>query len=91
MSIHRYAKRRDVGERSIVEGLRDCGFQVRQQDFPDLLVRIPRSGKIELLEVEGITQYRKRSPDQLAFLRDWQIPVVKTLDDALRALGTNLL
>lgn len=85
MSLPRYAKRRDVTEAPIVKDLRQCGFQVRQQDFPDLVVRRP-DGRIFLLEVDGITKNRKRKPRQLEFLREWAIPLVKTTEDALGAL-----
>ena len=82
MSLHRRAKRRDETEPAIVKGLRQCGYLVRQQDFPDLLVRRPHDGRIFVLEVDGITKYRKRDPKQLEFLHDWQIPRVKTFEEA---------
>lgn len=90
MSIFRRAKRRDETEPDIVKGLRKCGFMVRQQDFPDLIVRrlCWPSGQAQLLEVEGITKYRKRDEKQLEFLRDWQIPIVRSLEEALTALGS---
>lgn len=89
MSLRRYAKRRDETESAIIRDLRRCGFLVRQQDFPDLIVRKPSWPKAvsKLLEIEGITRYRKRDLKQLSFLRDWQIPIVKTFEDALMALG----
>jgi len=80
--IPRYAKRRDETEPHIIRDLRRCGFLVRQQDFPDLIVRRPTDGRIFLLEVDGITKNRKRDPKQLEFLRDWQIPVVKNFEEA---------
>lgn len=82
MSLARRAKRRDATEPQIVTGLRACGFKVRQQDFPDLVVRRPVDGRIFLLEVEGITKNRKRERAQLDFLRDWHIPIVKSFDEA---------
>lgn len=85
MSLNRYAKRRDETEPDIVKGLEKCGVQVLRQDFPDLVAR--RAGVIYLLEVDGITENRKRSPEQLEFLREWQIPRVKNLDDALAVVG----
>ena len=89
MSINRYAKRRDETERPIVDGLRQLGYQVRQQDVPDLAVRHPSwpDGKVMLIEVDGITKNRKRGLAQLGFIRAWRIPVVKTLDAAVAALG----
>lgn len=83
MGIHRWAKRRDVGERAIIDGLRKLGFQVRQQDFPDLLVRRRSTGEIYLLEVEGITKNRKREEAQLMFIREWGIPIVRDLESAM--------
>ena len=85
MTMPRYAKRRDETEPAIVKDLRKCGFQVRQQDFPDLVVRRP-DGRIFLLEVDGITKNRKRKPKQLEFLREWAIPLVKTTEEALGRL-----
>lgn len=87
--IPRYAKRRDETEPDIIRDLRKYGFLVRQQDFPDLSVRRSGwpSGRVTFLEVEGITKNRKREQKQLDFLRDWNIPIVKTTEDALKALG----
>jgi hypothetical protein len=72
-----------------VKGLRQLGYQVRQQDVPDLAVRKPDwpVGSVMLLEVDGITKNRKRGLAQLGFIKAWRIPVVKTLDEAVRALG----
>lgn len=82
MTLARRAKRRDETEPAIVTGLRACGFKVRQQDFPDLIVRRPLDGKLFLLEVDGITKYRKRKQAQLDFIRDWNIPIVRNFDEA---------
>lgn len=89
MSLKRWAARRDETEGPIVAGLRQLGYQVRYQDVPDLAVRRPDwpAGKAILLEVDGITKHRKRGLAQLGFLKAWRIPVVKTLDEAVRALG----
>jgi hypothetical protein len=89
MSLPRYAKRRDATEPAIVKDLRKCGFLVRQQDFPDLIVRRSSwpAGVTRLLEVDGITKNRQRKEKQLEFLRDWNIPIVKTFEDALKAIG----
>lgn len=89
MSLNRYAVRRDETEKPIVDGLRALGYQVRQQDVPDLAVRKTDwpKGHVILLEVDGITKNRKRGLAQLGFIRAWRIPVVKTLDEAVAALG----
>ena len=92
MSLNRYAKRRDETEPDIVQGLRKCGYQVRQQDVPDLAVRRPEwpDGRVIMLEVDGITKNRKRGLAQLGFLKAWRIPVVKTLEQALAAVGAKI-
>ena len=86
----RYAARRDETERPIVDGLRKLGFLVQQQDLPDLLVRNKRSLAYHLLEIDGITKNRKRKPKQLTWLETWGVPRVKSLDEALKALGCSL-
>lgn len=82
-------KRRDETEGDIVDALEGIGADVERLDRPcDLLVRF--RGAIHLLEVDGITKYRKRDPKQLEFLRDWQVPLVKTADEAIRAIGAKI-
>jgi hypothetical protein len=85
MSLNRYAKRRDANESALVKELRQCGLQVIQQDFPDLAVRRTSwpAGQVQFLEVDGITQHRKRSAKQLKFLKQWSIPRVKNAEDVL--------
>lgn len=87
MSLIRRAKRRDMTERAIIDGLRQLGFQVRQQDFPDLLVRRRSTGQVFLLEVEGVTKNRKREQTQLDFIQSWGIPIVRDLEAALIAMN----
>lgn len=88
----RRAAKRDETEKPIVDGLRDIGYQViRLQQPCDLLVRHRSTGELTLLEVDGITKYRKRDIAQLEFIQDWQVPLVSTLEEALRALSTKLL
>jgi len=60
---------------------------VRRQDFPDLVLRRARDGRIFLLEVDGITKYRKRSVKQIELLTEWGIPRVKTFEEALAWLS----
>jgi hypothetical protein len=86
VSLARRAKRRDATEPAIVEGLRQCGYQVQQQDFPDLLVRHRSSGTLFALEVQGITRNRKRSAKQLQFLEDWKIPIVGSIEEAMASV-----
>lgn len=79
-------KRRDETEPAIVNALEAVGAEVERLDRPcDLAVWF--RGRIQLMECDGITEYRKRDPDQLALLIRWQIPIVKTPEEALRALG----
>lgn len=86
MSLARRAKRRDENEPEIVKGLRQCGYQVQQQDFPDLLVRHRSTGELFVLEVQGITKYRRRSAKQLEFLKAWQIPIVCNVEEAMASV-----
>jgi len=79
-------KRRDETEPAIVNALEHIGAQVERLDRPcDLLVHF--RGKVMLLEVDGITKNRKRDPKQLEFLRAWNVPLVKTPEDAIKAVG----
>jgi hypothetical protein len=65
----RLAARKDEGQADLVADLRKLRFQVKVlNDTPDLIVRIPFSGHIILLEVDGVTKNRKRSGAQLDFL-----------------------
>jgi hypothetical protein len=79
-------KRRDETEPGIVRALEDVHAEVERLDRPcDLAIWF--RGRIFLMECDGITEYRKRAPDQLALLTRWGIPIVKTPEEALRAIG----
>lgn len=79
-------KRRDETEPEIVEALEGVNAEVERLDRPcDLAVWY--RGRIFLLECDGITAYRKRDPNQLALLTRWGIPIVRTPEAALRAVG----
>jgi len=82
VTLARRAKRRDATEPAILAGLRAHGYKVLQLDLPDLLVRRP-DGVLFLLEVDGIKLYRRRKQPQLDFFRDWGVPRVKNLEEAL--------
>lgn len=83
-------KRRDQTEPAIVDALEAAGAKVERLDRPcDLLVRF--RGGIHLLEVEGVTEYRKRAAAQLEFLNAWHVPIVRTPEEALRAIGGKIL
>lgn len=78
-------KRRDETEPDIVRALEAIGAAVERLDRPcDLLVRF--RGQVWLLEVDGITKYRKRERKQIEFLTLWEVPIVKTAEEALAAL-----
>ncbi len=79
-------KRRDETEPDIVQALLDIGAEVERLDRPfDLLVWF--RGRLYPLECDGITEYRKRDADQAALLERWGIPIVRTSEQALRAVG----
>lgn len=82
-------KRRDETEPDIVTALEGIGAKVERLDQPcDLLVNF--RGALHLLEVDGISKYRKRDQKQLEFLRDWQVPLVRTPEEAIRAVGAKI-
>jgi hypothetical protein len=86
----KYAPRRDLTEPDIVTGLNSCGYdcvRLSSEELPDLLVRHRGSGQLKLLEVESGYYKRRRKKSQLDMLANWRVPVVKTLDEAVRALG----
>lgn len=82
----RRAARRDVTEFEIVKALRAVGARVVRMNQPcDLLVNF--RDVLYLLEIDGITQYRKRAAAQSSFLAEWGVPRVKTPEQALKAIG----
>lgn len=79
-------KRRDETEPAIVRALEEIGAEVERLDRPfDLLVWF--RGRLYPLECTGITEYRKRDADQIALLKRWSVPMVKTATEALKAIG----
>ena len=79
-------KRRDDTEPDIIEALEGIGAEVERLDRPvDLLVRY--QGRVHLLEVEGITRGRKRQAQQLEFIARWEVPIVRSPAQAMRAIG----
>jgi hypothetical protein len=86
----KYAPRRDVSEPGIVDGLEACGWEcvrLSSGELPDLLCRHRGSGQLALLEIESGHYKRIRSKAQREMLAAWNIPIVKTLEEAVRALG----
>lgn len=89
MSIHRRNAKRDKNETAIIEALRAIpGVKVSQisgAGVPDLLVS--RSGINYLLEVK--TKTGKLTDTQVDWHNEWtgQVAIVRTVDDALKAIG----
>jgi len=85
MSLNRYAKRRDENEPEIVRALRDIGATIKRLDDIDLLVGW--RGRNYLLEVKVEKGPLKRSQEDM--VRTWrgQYEIVRSVDEALRAIG----
>lgn len=87
MSLARYANRRDANEANIVSALERAGVHVWRMNTPcDLLCW--RLGRFYALEVKAEDAYPdKRQEAQTEFLRVTGAPIVRTPEDALRAVG----
>lgn len=94
MALSKYANQRDTNEPDIITGLLQVGATVEVLDKPlDLLVGY--RGQNFLLEVKlpkgpkGGTSHSQLNDTQKIFFRTWQGQrcVVRTLDDALLAIG----
>lgn len=89
MSIHRRAARRDSNEDPIVRALHDAGALVQKLSapgVPDLLVLF--RGVLYLLETK--TTHGTLTPVQVKWHEQWceaPIFIVRTVEDALRAIG----
>lgn len=85
--MNRYAARRDENEKVIVDALEKAGVHVWRLHTPcDLLCW--RLGKLYTLEVKvPEARPRKDQEAQIEFLRVTGTPIVRTPDDALRAVG----
>lgn len=93
MGMPRYNARRDSTEKEIVAGLELCGWDVvrlSSEELPDLLLHQRFTGRLELLEVESGHYKRRRTQSQKKMLANWGVPIVKTLDEAFRALGAKV-
>lgn len=93
MSLNRYDKQRDLAEPDIVEAIEAIGWQVWRLDTPcDLLCFKPAKG-FRTLEVKtgrgkNLRVVKdKRQKAQIDFLILTKTPIVRTPDEALRALG----
>ena len=86
MSIHRWAAKRDLNEPDIVNHLRDvCRCKVYRLSQPvDLMVRLPRTGTILLLEVKA-EKGGRLTDSQKNFLESWAgspVAIVRTPSEA---------
>lgn len=96
MSAPKYAKKVDLVQTEIVEGLRAAGWRVQIIGQPvDLLVgrKYASGSQVEwqLLEIKtptktGARRSRRDQEAQDAFIRETGTPVVTSLSSALRAL-----
>lgn len=78
--------RSDDTQKEIVRALRAAHVLVWLIARPcDALCK--RGTNLYLIDFEGSTKYRKRDPAQLAAFQTWDIKIVKTPDEALRAVG----
>jgi hypothetical protein len=78
--------RSDENASDVVDGLRDVGALVWPLGRPcDLLVLF--RDRYFLLDVDGITKNRKRDQAQLDNFALWHVVLVKTPEQALRAVG----
>ncbi len=85
----RRAAKRDLAEPSIIAALRKAGCKVAQLQRPvDLAVLNPVK-RIFLLEVKtlGQSDHTKERIEQRKFIDGWDIPIVRTAQEALHAVG----
>lgn len=95
MAFMRRAAKIDTAQPDIVAGLERWGYSVVKLGFPvDLAVRKDSwsPGMFQLMEVKtasstGRIPVKKRQSAQRAFLADFNVPVVTTLDGALSVLA----
>lgn len=91
MSLHRRNPRRDENEPEITEALRSIGAMVEQNSAkgrPDL--HVIYRGQVREIEVKG--KNGKLTPAQKeyharALEHGYVIPIVRTIDEALQAIG----
>lgn len=79
-------RRRDENEPAIISDLEEAGFQVERSLPTDLLLRHRATGRLALLEVQGVSKRRRRDKKQLEVLNEWNIPIVKSTAEALAVL-----
>jgi hypothetical protein len=84
----RLRARTDANQGDILDALRQVGAEVRSvaalgSGMGDLLVAFRR--RLFLLEVK--TTRGKLTADQMTFHKRWPVAIVRTVDDALDAIG----
>jgi hypothetical protein len=85
-AVRRYAMRRDAVEPGIVAALERIAQVERMVTPCDLLVRYRR--RVHLLEVKDPdAREDKRQQSQIIFLREWEVPKVRNIEEALKAIG----
>lgn len=94
MGLNRYAAKRDLNEREIIDTLVAVGCTVQQLSIkgcPDLLVGVndPNTGipKNYLMEIKG--EKGKLTPDEETWIAAWQgsVFIVRTPEQALTIIG----
>jgi hypothetical protein len=89
MSLHRYAKQRDLNEPEIISALQQCGCDVERIDLCDLIVG--RAGVNYLLEIKRPDRRSESriKPRQKRMRSTWsgQYAIVTTVAEALKAVG----
>lgn len=89
VSLHRYARRRDLNEPGIIAALQHSGCDVEQIDLCDLIVG--RAGMNYLIEIKRPKRRSEsRITDRQKRLRaTWrgQYTIVSTVAEALKAVG----
>lgn len=85
----RQANKRDAAERPIVDALRAADVQVYQSLPTDLLLHRDAWGKnwFRCIEVKSHPYLDKRQENQRKFLFYTGVPIVRTVDEALKEAG----
>jgi len=88
MSLNRYATKRDAAEPQIIEAITTAGWHCWQLDYPvDLLLWKEGRGFL-LIEVKtGKSKIRKEQVNQRNFVETTGTPLVRTPEEALKAIG----
>jgi hypothetical protein len=90
MSNQRHCSRKDANQPEIVEALEKAGALVLDTSevgsgFPDLLISYHNN--LMLIEIKNPKTHGKLNSRQVEFHREWPVIVVRTPEEALRAVG----